>query len=668
VKSLNHHYRGKESLKQFIDDHKIVNAPNLLIQVFTGVIDHDYIKELIRELNEYCDEAHIIGATTDGEINGSQVTTEKTVISFTVFEKTVMRQELISTQSEAYDSFELGESIAMKVVDAQTRVMITFGTGLDINGEEYLKGVEEHSNDIVVAGGLAGDNGEFSHTYVFDNHTITSSGVVAVTLQSEVLRIVTGYSFNWMKIGKELTITKSDQNRVYTIDGMSAKETYRKYLGDEIAKRLPAIGVEFPLIIKKDGINIARAVLNAHDDGSLVFAGNINEGDKVQFGVGNADLILSESSKKFKEFQGSSIQSIFVYSCMARRRFLQESVELELEPLTSIAPVSGFFTYGEFFTNSIEYINVRKNELLNETMTILGLSEGESEDYDQEFVPSSRQSDEFAKTLSALSNLINVSTKEIDELNCNLEKRVEEEVEKNKVKDSMMQRQTRMAQMGEMLSMIAHQWRQPLSTISTISANLELESSLGMLDDNVLIGELKAINEQTQFLSQTINDFRNFFNPNKAKEQTKVVDLIDKTLEIIIKSVENRGIELERKYQRSDVKVQTYPNEVMQVLLNIVKNASDVILERDIREPKIIIDCYDEGEMCVINVCDNAGGIPEDIIEKIFDPYFSTKSEKNGTGLGLYMSRTIINEHCNGSFTADNTNDGARFTIKLPIE
>jgi len=215
--------------------------------------------------------------------------------------------------------------------------------------------------------------------------------------------------------------------------------------------------------------------------------------------------------------------------------------------------------------------------------------------------------------------------------------------------------------------MIAHQWRQPLATISTITATLEVESSLGVLDNKKLVDELQSINNQTQYLSHTISDFRNFFNPNKEKENIFISDLLDKSLRVIGKTVEAKGIKIIKNYEHCIHKVYTYPNEVMQVFLNIIKNATDVFEEKNIKNREIDIRVQQEGKMCVTTLSDNAGGINDSAIDMIFDPYFSTKSEKNGTGLGLYMSKTIIQEHCDGELSVSNIKNGASFSIALPL-
>ncbi len=283
---------------------------------------------------------------------------------------------------------------------------------------------------------------------------------------------------------------------------------------------------------------------------------------------------------------------------------------------------------------------------------------------------SRKQLEEYSNTLSQKvderTHELNKKSKELEDLNKTLEERVKQEVEANVRKDQLMLRSARQAQMGEMLSMIAHQWRQPLSSISTITGNLLVFAELDNYNKEQFQEMLSSINEHAQFLSRTINDFRNFFNPNKQKESIMLEDIMEQTISIIGRSMEYKSIKLERDYQLKEPMV-TYPNELTQVFLNILKNAQDVIVEKKTPSPSIKIKGYQQGENQVIEIHDNAGGIPEENMDKIFDPYFSTKDEKQGTGLGLYMSKLIIEKHCNGDLSVENENNGAKFIITMPM-
>lgn len=255
--------------------------------------------------------------------------------------------------------------------------------------------------------------------------------------------------------------------------------------------------------------------------------------------------------------------------------------------------------------------------------------------------------------------------KALEELNLTLEDRISDEVEKNRQKDQQLIHQSRLASMGEMINMIAHQWRQPLSAISSTVQGLNLKLTLKKYDETLFSEKLSDVNRYAQYLSQTIDDFRQFFKTSKEKKEVTLEEVIEKVLGIIRVTLENKKITLRMDFQ-SNEPLMTYSNELMQVLLNLVKNAEDILMENRIENPWIKIATSKQDNNLILEVSDNGGGIPHEIIARIFDPYFSTKMQKDGTGLGLYMSQKIIEEHCGGSLQASNSSLGAVFTIILP--
>jgi len=228
----------------------------------------------------------------------------------------------------------------------------------------------------------------------------------------------------------------------------------------------------------------------------------------------------------------------------------------------------------------------------------------------------------------------------------------------------LLQHQSKLAQMGEMISMIAHQWRQPLSAISATSAALNLKAQLGKTDKESIVEMTGNISQYAQHLSETIDDFRNFFKPNKEKKDIYYDDILVSVYRLMETSLLNKNIKLIKNLECKE-SFKSYPSELKQVILNLVKNAEDILLERDIKNPYIKILTYKKDDRFILEVHDNGGGIDKEIIEKVFDPYFSTKLEKDGTGLGLYMSKMIIEEHCSGVLTVKNSQDGAVFKLSL---
>ena len=270
----------------------------------------------------------------------------------------------------------------------------------------------------------------------------------------------------------------------------------------------------------------------------------------------------------------------------------------------------------------------------------------------------------YEKSTENAFKLLHKSISEITYLNVNLNNIVNQEIEKNKQKDKILEDQSRLAQMGEMISMIAHQWRQPLSSISAISGTLSLDVMMKNYNEDFFQEQLSSIDDLSQHLSGTIDDFRNFFKPNKDSQKHLIHIPVVKALDIIKASLTTQGIKIVENYE-SDKKIDIHVNEMIQVVLNILKNSQDNFIEKSIENPEIIINTYDEDEKIVLNICDNGEGIPENIIAKVFTPYFSTKKEKNGTGLGLYMSKIIVEKHHSATLNAKNLNGGICFSIVM---
>ena len=218
---------------------------------------------------------------------------------------------------------------------------------------------------------------------------------------------------------------------------------------------------------------------------------------------------------------------------------------------------------------------------------------------------------------------------------------IKKEIDNTLEKERLLIQQSKMAVMGEMIGNIAHQWKQPLSTISTISTGIKFQNEMNCLNDHDITLGMDNINGSVQYLSQTIDDFRNFFKPNKTKTNFNILDALENTIKLMGSQFKNNNIELIKNINNAEL--YGYYNELLQVLINILKNAKDELIKLDTNKRRIIfIDTYTDKSNLIIKIRDNANGIPSDIIEKIFDPYFTTKENDEGTGIGLYMCKQII--------------------------
>lgn len=251
--------------------------------------------------------------------------------------------------------------------------------------------------------------------------------------------------------------------------------------------------------------------------------------------------------------------------------------------------------------------------------------------------------------------------------NTELEKKLKQEILIRRQKEEMLLQQTRQAAMGEMISMIAHQWRQPLTVISLTADNIFLDLQFGTLDNEKLEHALSGIVSQVKYLSETIDDFRQFFVPNKDKENMLLHECLEGAYHIIGPSLLSKNIKVEKLYEDT-TRISLYKNELVQVFINFLKNAQDAFIDNPVKNAFIKLHTREYEDYVEVLISDNAGGIPIEIQQQIFEPYFTTKSKKNGTGLGLYMSKTIIQDHSCGSIKVDNIDKGVLFTIQFPKE
>jgi len=245
-----------------------------------------------------------------------------------------------------------------------------------------------------------------------------------------------------------------------------------------------------------------------------------------------------------------------------------------------------------------------------------------------------------------------------------LQEKILHETNKNKEQQLLLLQQSRLAQMGEMIAMIAHQWRQPLNNLSLANQLLISKYNKGKLTEKTVLTFKENSQKQIQHMSKTIDDFRNFFKEDQESQDFCINDVINHILSITQNSFDNNGVQLTFNAQ-DKFYTNGYPNELGQAILNITNNARDALDDLKIKEKFIKINIIQKDDLIYIYIKDNAGGIPEEVKDKIFDPYFSTKKDKNGTGLGLYMTKMIITEKLNGNVSFHNTDVGVAFEIQL---
>ncbi|RXK13174.1 diguanylate cyclase [Halarcobacter mediterraneus] len=607
MKTYNYIYQNNQFQNE-IDYSLFKNKKNILIQIFCGqnISTLEYITNL---LNKHLPQAICIGSTTDGEIKDNNVSTLGTMVAISVFENTTLKISIKNSEN----SFENGYEIAKDIITDNTKLIITFTDSTSTNGEDYLKGISSFNNSIMVCGGMAGDNGKFSKTYISAGKTIIDKGAVAVSLNSDILQVKNDIKHGWSPIGIEHTIDKIEGNRIYRISGMKAIDFYKKYLGNGNLHTF----TEFPLMIKKAGISIARAAVTRYPDGSLGCGGGLREGDKVRLGIADAELIINTPFKYLEDIDSHPTESFFIYSCMARRRYMQKLTLLEIEPFTSIATTSGFFTNAEFFHEN------NKNELMNQTITLVGLSEN-PQSVEKPILSnniSNTQDISYAKTIQALTSLIQQSAKDQNEQAIALQKQIE-------YSETLLKNQKLF------LKHSVHETNTPLSVIMSNIDLHEMEFGKNKYLENIEV----AIKN----LFSIYDDLSYLVKKDQVEYKVYTIDLIDfvRSRVNFFRNVAANMTNSRFLFRSNKVKVfiDFSESKLQRIIDNTLTNAIKYSYEGEI----IKVDLESEGECIRFSVSSKSRRIQNP--KKIFEEYYREEHSKDGFGLGLNLVKRICEE------------------------
>jgi len=340
---------------------------SLLIQLYFGMTEKKKIQKWLKKVKEDFPQALIIGSTTAGEIAHAKMYERDLVLSFSFFQETKLK----ATYTEDIDA-DAGKKAAKTIYTKNTKAAIVLSEGL--HGEDYeafIQALKSYRCDVIIAGGLAGDNFELKKSYVVLDDKIYERGAVAISFSSKKLFASSQYNLNWRPIGKKFHITEVEANIVKKIDNLPALHFFEKYLGKEILHENELALPNFQLLFKEGDTTVARTPM-AIEGESIVFAGPISKGQEVQFGFSNESSVLLAADELREEMASSPAEAIYIFSCIARKTLLGKTLEEEFNSFEDIAPTAGFFTYGEFYSKD------ERSALLNCTTTILVLSESKT--------------------------------------------------------------------------------------------------------------------------------------------------------------------------------------------------------------------------------------------------------------------------------------------------
>ena len=464
--------------------------------------------------------------------------------------------------------------------------------------------------------------------------------------------------FNLLEQGQRITENLARQSALALIYGSA----------DNAAEAVNAT-MAFPGVVSVEIRDVSQRILLTRGSAdSAEFPAAIERANRVQ----TAAVLEAESRNAWRfaapVYTQPSAESPFNVQTAAPELLGHVSVVMSKAALAQtttdifIANLATSFSFALLFLFLLRFLTNHMNRPLNQLSA--SMARAESGEFNvRAKLSGPKDIADMAHAFNSMMSVLEERKLDLLMLNETLEHRVADEAAKNREKDHMLIQQSRLAAVGEMIGNIAHQWRQPINTLTLLLANIKDAYEFNELDKDSLDRMVKEGQMIIQRMSTTIDDFRNFFRPNKEKNCFSVNEVVADVLRILEAAFRNSGITI---FMKGDENVMAYGyrNEYSQVLINVLVNAKDALQERKVADGYVHITISCRDALSEVDVEDNAGGIPSDVLPKIFDPYFTTKEK--GTGIGLYMSKMIIENNMDGHITARNTGNGVRLGIVVP--
>lgn len=367
VLEIESHSDLSSSLHAFCSQNNITNTEEILVQIFTCLTQKSAVANILSSIQTVLPDAKILGTSTGSWIAGQRYNSQHTILQICTFEHSQIKTLLIPTCQENLSA--LADLVDQRLVSENTRLMLLFSSPTIQQAGFLLDQLCLLNPDVVLAGGYSSQGSTSEPPLQFTEHGITDQGIALASISSSQLYLLNKYAFGWNGIGKQLTLTSVQYNRVFTIDNQPAQDIYAKYLGADVAASLSTAMADFPLYQVQNGVTLSRNPRIFHTDGSITFDGKLLENSKVQFAFSDLPNIAKESRYLLSQLPLAHTEAAFIYSCAGRLDYLKESVQSELEIFQDHPNMAGFFSYGEFFHHN------QSAHILGHTLTCLLMSE-----------------------------------------------------------------------------------------------------------------------------------------------------------------------------------------------------------------------------------------------------------------------------------------------------
>jgi signal transduction histidine kinase len=681
MKQLVHYYDQHKGFLTWIKEHNIKNSEKLLIEINYSSDDQKILKKLLVNLEKIFPDATIVGMQSFTSFINHRVTDLNTqpIISIIEFETSRISSLVVDLNNHHIKGKEQTPDLLFieDYLQADTKALEILSSYNDHNTAKYINELGlEFSHLKVFGGGATNKEYNSGNSFVFHNGTIYNKAVILIFMHGENLNVELFQSFDWKPISKKKKITKIKDSNILTIDKSPSLDIYKKYFPN--IEQDPSVFLQVPLYVSKNNISYTANILESNfSNQSVISAQELQEGDIVQLSIGNYNAMMNRIQEIYSFLSNTPAQALWIGACISYEYGFRIPIIHYISNIKSNNHIFGYSTIQEYFNTENQ-----PNTSHNHTFIMAAISESTTSYIElKEFTEKNitpfevanknlysimhKTANELNLLTENLENMVNQRTKQLETLNKELQIKINNAVRKEKRQNAIMNQQSRLASMGEILENIAHQWRQPLNTVSWMMNDVIIKAKLGKDDEIDLEVLAKKVNNSVQFLSDTIEDFRRFVDHSDLAQTFNIKKVINSTILLIKETLVKSNIQIELDCA-NDIKYKGFENDLKHVIMNLINNARDAFEEKKIRNGLIYIRVYHEKDELIIAVRDNAGGIPKPILKNIFEPYFTTKHKTKGTGLGLYMSKNMI-ERVQGSIEALSIlNKKTTFIIRLP--
>jgi len=681
MRQLVHYYKSYKNFQKWINEHHIKDSNRLLIEINFPDSDQQKLQKLLNKMHNNFPNSIIVGMQSFTSMSNHQISDSNNdpIISIMEFQTSRLTCEVLDIginyvkgKAPVLDITKIG-----KHLQPDTKALEILSSYNESYTASYIDQIGQHFGHLKIFGGGATHSQQKKCEFIFHNNIIYPKAVILIFMHGESLNVELFQAFDWKPISKKKRITEVEGNFIKTIDNIASLDIYKKYFPN--IEEDPSVSIQVPLYITKNNISSTAHILDIDfKNQSLKVAQPLEVGDVVQLSIGNYNAMMNRVEEIHEFLSKTPAQALWIGSCISYEYGFRIPILHYISIIKSNNHIFGYSTAQEYFNTENQ-----PNTYHNHTFVMAAITESTSDyieltKYTNENIGPfeianknlysimHKTASELNQLAENLENMVEQRTEELNNLNKDLQVKIKNAVRKEKRQNAIMNQQSRLASMGEILENIAHQWRQPLNHVSWIMNDTLIKAQLGR-EDEIDIAELsKKVNSSIQFLSETVEDFRRFVDKSSDIPQTfNVKKAIEATISLIHETLIKSEISIKLDCPE-EIKYKGFENDFKHVIMNLINNARDAMEERKIENGQISIRVYHEKDELVIAVQDNAGGIPKPILKNIFEPYFTTKHKTKGTGLGLYMSKNMI-ERVKGNIEAISIlNKKTTFIIRLP--